>query len=360
MSQELFRRLIARAEIDGTPLRDRSQNRWIERLSVGDADLMATADVEALALSRQVRAARVSHHDRVYFIFFGFGPPTDSVLGLSSVDATPGLFALAVLHLDIAATATPWAIREAVEAFHAGVGGYSGHGLAQIMPLFPELRFFSADVNFPFTTDIIRATGSYASRTYADGPLAFEDETCETLATSFEAGHATIPHMLVLQGVLSFSWASLYLEIYRCIEQLFAVPRISALVKEWPSNLALYDVAELVERHLSWRPREDESLAKILRNCDSGSVDIALDAFGCSPSEVEDQRVGQVARSIYGLRNQLVHFRPHKDVPTRNDQSWNLIIRAMLLCVFEIYDAVGAAFHDAPDVVEKEIEAMAT
>jgi hypothetical protein len=348
MSADLFGRLISRLEEEGFGLATSAKARWLKRLSDPDAELMAKADVETLVLSRRARVASVNHEDATYFIFRGFPPSPDYIPGLDSVPATPGLFTIAVTELDLLPRAPVGSIRDAIEDFHGELPGYEGHDLDTIADLFPRLQYFRASPDYEFTSSLVRTAGSFVSHSYQDGPLHLSSDTKAWLQELFEAGNIYIPFPLILQGMMSFSWTSFYLEAYRCIEQMFSVPRVSSLVANWPTNLSHFEVAELLERHLSWRPKEDESLAKIIEFCSPDSVQTVVEAFGIETSQ-ETENVSRIAaRAIYDLRNGLVHFRPSKSSNSLSDDSWNKVIIALISCISDIYEATGRDFHTSP------------
>ena len=130
--------------------------------------------------------------------------------------------------------------------------------LEDISALFPSILVIEASKNYLYTEDIDRVSGVMAAISYFDGPIALSKSTIDGISTLFQTGSKYIPYEIVLQGIFSISWGGLYVELYRCIEPLFSIPRLRALTKGSNSEKPLGEIMGLLEKHLSWRPKEDE------------------------------------------------------------------------------------------------------
>ncbi|WP_125954907.1 hypothetical protein [Novosphingobium sp. MD-1] len=344
MSQALFGRLMASAEQAGTPIDAPDKGRWIKKRDDADIAVMAKAESQSLVLGRHSRTLMVSLDESRYYLMAGFRLSIAVVDGFELCDLTPGLFALAVLELDLDPVASAATIRDALEGRYNGVAGYNGHDLEEISNLFPDILCFRADNNFSFTEDIVRSVGSYLAHTYEHGALPISKETRNSLARIFETGNKHLPYALILQGMLSFSWQSFYLEVYRCIENMYPLSRLKRLSSSFPTNIPLRDLAILLEKELAWRPREEEALAAILRECSSSTLK-ALHAAMCATSPPNDLHAAS-AKLVYSTRNELVHFRPRLPTLAKDDDTWDAQVRALVDCLDEIYGACGDVFHE--------------
>lgn len=346
MSQALFDRLISVANTEGEPIDAPDQARWIQRRDDLDAALMAKAEVQPLALGRNSRVLMVSFKESRYYLFAGFNSVDEPVGGFEPCDLTPGLLALAILELELSPVASGAAIRDVLEGRYLGVEGYEGHEVTEIATLFPNIICFKADNNYPFTSDIYRSVGSYLARTYAHGALALTPETLTILTQIFEVGNRHVPFDLLLQGMLSFSWTSFYLEVYRCFENVYAFTRLNRVTDIRPVGKSLRDLAIMLEKELTWRPREEEALASILRFCSQSKLE-ALYVAICGAGEPTEYH-SAAAKHVYSTRNELVHFRPRMAAVKKNDAEWDLQIQALLECLDEIYAKIGDQFHELP------------
>lgn len=349
MSQVIFQRLIDRAAAGGTVISNSDKGRYIKRLSAEDANLMAKADIiDRRKITRLMQAVRFDHDGRRYFAFFGFASaqgPIRMPEGLTELDPTPGMFGIAISETDSMARATASEIREIIEADYNGLEGYEGHDLDAVARLYPTVTFAEADLNYPYTQDLDRVLGAMVATTYVDGPISLDEDTLKAASNLFTSGPDTIPFGNVLQGVLSISWSGLFVELYRCVEQLYPVPRLTDLIQRWTSPQSFGALADLLREQLGWRPREDESLSKLIAACPDKvwkdliyAFDVNLDEKS-TPAEV-------AGRQVYAMRNGLVHFRGSMTIAPPSDDKWNAIVVAMIALVTETYDRFGHQFHN--------------
>lgn len=344
MNRTIFDRLITSAARSGNFIDSSDKGRWVTAHSEPDRTLMGKADVEGIILSRQLRALAIEREAKRYYVFYGFPAPPADIFGLSEIDSLPSLFSLAVIELDIHPNASGARIREVLDGRFLGNEDYNGHDLDEVSQLFPCLHYFEADLNFEYTKDIIRTVGSYAAQTYEDGALSVGVDTKVNLIGLFERGNAWIPFTLVLQGMLSFSWQGFYLEVYRCIEKMYAMPRIHKLLSEMSTSLSPHDVAEILERVLTWRPREEEALGSVLRRCEESVITQLIKAFNITPRADAD-RASLAASAVYAARNEMVHFRPANTGITVSATVWDQRLAALIAAVEDIYHRDGNAFH---------------
>lgn len=353
MSSQIFSRLIEAAVQRGVSIAEADKVRYIRRKSIDDADLMAKADTSSQILSRSQKLVRVTWGENKYLVIFGIADPEILPLGVEYSDITPGIFASSVICANIfpgAAVSGPQ-IKDAIESDYLGIDGYDGHDLSAVLNLFPACLVFRVTSPEPYLESNHRFLGAVLSRSYTDGPLHISPDTLDSFYEIFESGPEFLPYENLLQGLLSFSWGNLFLEIYRCLEQLYAHPQVFALTSDWSSPLPLRDIAALLENHLSWRPKEDEALKNIIGCCDNENLSALCTAFNVQFSE--DERIKScesVARFVYKLRNNIVHYRPIHAVVSKTDGEWNMVVRAMLKILDSVYRNLGANFFRSSSV----------
>lgn len=340
MSRLIFERLAVAAQQRGVQIHESKEIRYIKRISNDDAALMSEAEVSAQSISRSQKLVRINWKGEKYFVIFGFNEPDQCPLGVDYSILTPGMFAASVYAADIYPShlVTGAQIRDAIELDHGGILGYEGHDLSVIQPLFSSCITFKVSSQEEYFNSDYRMLGAIAARSYVSGPLHIDPETLKQLAYLFESGPEFLPYRSVLQGLLSFAWESLFLEAYRCLEQLYAQPHAAALTSLWTSTLPLRDVVKLLESCLSWRPKEDESLFGLIKSCDSSSIQQLCLAFDISYSSGDVEKSSKDASGkIYKLRNNVVHYRPIHEIVLKSDEECNQIIRAMFLAIGDIY-----------------------
>lgn len=352
MSAELFDLLAAQAADEGQPVEERGQARFIRKHSDDDAALMADAQAsEALIVTRQIRLVRIRHADQTYFCTFGLPNPDVIPPGLEMVDATPGLFAVAVLTARVrpipsypATASQAFAIKDLLDTQYMGSAGYEGHELDDVARLFPQLTVYRASEDRAYLEIDERVLGSILVRAYIDGPIALDSETLVTLTRVFEDDSDLIPFRNLVQGFLSISWENLFVEIYRCIEQLYALPRVEALKAELTYTSAARELARILEDRLAWRPKEADAFEALVRMCDEAIVARLFGGLDAPAKDSHLERCAAAASELYGLRNRIVHYRPVHDRIEKSDESWNVIIRGMLDLAAQLYNTKAASY----------------
>lgn len=346
MSQDIFRKIQAAALASDPHFPDDGHSRWIKRESLDDANLMAEATVTILPLGVNMLAASIDYKAERYFCFVGLPCPEEPPTGLEAVNATPGLFASLVVAADIPASATAAKVRDVIEGAHRDVPGYEGHSLIEIMELFPRLSFYRSinSSDEVYLSQLERVSGSYCARGYNGFPLPLGSQTIHSLIDLFENGPETVPYQLPLRGILSYNFASFFLDMYRCLEQLYSAPKLGSLSAKIRHDGSLADLASVLENILSWRPKEEESLCALLRDVSSNSREAISVAIGGNKGTISDPTAEKCASLIYRLRNSHVHFRPAMKAENIPDWQWEAIVSAMCRVVIEVYVEFGIRF----------------
>ena len=360
MNSEIFSLLVQHAVQDKVVINDSDKSRYVRRLSTADSKLMSEAAIIVLSIGRRVRIIKLQFEGEIYFCFFGMSEPEELPEGMIGVDMTPAIFVCAALACKILPKGSGAEIKQAIELDFMGVAGYEGHDLNVIMSLFPAAYAYKGSSNFEYQSDLNRIAGNCFARTYLDGPIFLETTTIAALADFFEGASSYLPYGNLVRGMIAISWESLYLELYRCLEQLYACTRVAALRAEWCSEKSIRELAMLLENHLSWRPKEDDSLTAIIQQCNPATVRSACTLLAIPLVEIvvvnganeERERKPEnlaksVSNSIYALRNHLVHYRPAHVGVAKGDQEWNGIIRLMLELVSQSYELFGRDFFAA-------------
>jgi len=320
--------------------------RWLARKDEEDLRLMVNAEVKVLALGARTFAISIENGDDRYYCFSGLAIPDQLPTNLDEVEPTPGLFACVVYCAELKSLGTASQARDILEQQYGGQDGYIGHELSDITPLFPTLHFAKVrtGVDAPYLEILERVVGAYIAAGYPGHPLEIDDRLRSRLLTLFEAGADTIPFSLPLQGLLSYSWPSLFLDLYRCLEQLYTAPKLKGLVEKIPHRGSLAELAYLLEEELSWRPKEQDALASILALSSNDTRSKILSAFEFDVADLTDYPSIKCAKAIYKLRNSHVHFRPAMKAETKPSNQWNEIVIAMCDAVDDVYDVLGVEF----------------
>ena len=350
MSNALFGRLADFAAQLDDPIANPEAGRWIKNGDAADLALMSKGETVVRIVTRQIRLVRIEYEGALYFCTFGLPDADEVPPDLETVDATPGLFALAVLEAQVRprASVTAASIKQVLdEQFIDNGAGYDGHDLAEIAPLFPSLSVYRAAGAAEYHALTDRVLGSILVRTYFDGPISLEPETVKILTRVFEADSPLIPFRNLVQGVLSISWENLFLETYRCVEQLYGMKRFGTLKAQLKFADSPRDLAKVIEDQLSWRPKESEAFVNLASLCDEALVS-AVCAGLAVQADTHDKRYPRMAEELYGLRNMIVHYRPAHEAVQKSDADWNIIVRGMLDIVAHLYNNHAVEFFGQP------------
>ncbi|MGC9449726.1 hypothetical protein [Cereibacter johrii] len=346
MSQDLFGKIFSSALTEDATFPVDAHARWITRANEYDARLMAESEVQVLRLGQREVAATLNFEGRKFFCLCGYERPEEVAGGLKEIDASPGLFATFVTQANIPSVATAAQARDVLQDNHGEVADYKGHDLDAVVKIFPMVHFWEVEAPgaVSFTNDIYRLSGSFVTRSYGGYPLEMSKATKQKIIEIFEGGLDFLPFPLILQGVLSYSWQSIFLDFYRSIEQLYSAPRLRGLAGRFEFGCTLSELAEALESFLAWRPKEEEALSHLLRET-SDPVRVALveamfDGAGAKPTPSAEK----CAALIYKLRNSHVHFRPAMRPNHRTPAQWDSIISAMCDVVGEVYQHFGSEF----------------
>lgn len=339
MSTDLFAKLVDVVEASpDRALTNSEAPRWIKKLSDEDAALMSQADViEACLVTRHLRASLLQHEDAIFLCVSGLEADEGLPIAFEAIELTPGHFALAVSELKLEPKASAIEIFDTIDGSFLGEDGYEGHDLEDVTKLFPDVSIFQLSKDADSSGSIWRALGVLLSVFYGQGPIELSEAALESLKELYEAGSDHVPFKNIVQGHLAMSWSGLFLELYRAIEQLYSVPKLTNLTDQWASPKPFYELAELLENQLGWRPKEEDALRELIESCGVSLLEMLANEF-CPDAENKAQAV---AKAIYKQRNSLVHFRPAMPEEVYSTQQWNNRISLMIKLVYKLYEKHG-------------------
>jgi len=346
MSRELFSLLVACAQEEGRPVENPAGGRFIKKLSDEDADLMANGGVgEPVIITRYIRFIRIAHGTDVYFCVFGLPEPDEVPLALEIIEPTPGIFALSVLSAHVrpirsrpGTNIQSFEIKQELDSQFLGNGDYDGHDLLNILGLFPNITIYRTIGGFTYLQNDERVLGAILVRTYIDGPVALDAETIMVFKRIFESDSELIPFRNILQSFIAVSWEIMILDIYRCVEHLYALPRVETLKVEISYKHTTKKLSEIIEERLSWRPKEAEAFESLVLMCNEAVVARMFAGLENIPEDNHASRCKTAVMELYNLRNTIVHYRQSHERIIKIDSKWNVIVREMLNVVAHLYN----------------------
>lgn len=186
--------------------------------------------------------------------------------------------------------------------------------------------------------------------------LRFEQGTLDIFKSVAYEGEASIPFESILDSYISFSWKYSFLDVYRCLERLFRIPRILKLYQSISVDLNFLEFIDKIEESISWKPKEEDALKGLLEVIDEELKEYfeIYNGFKSVKTKIAADYSGETknARVIYSLRNKIVHFNPKKI--KIEESGWNKVIRFCLLSTYLLYKKYGE-FLRLPDSDQEEL-----
>lgn len=349
MSKDLFGRLEARAP----EFASSDASRWIKRLSDEDSELLAKADIDTVRLGRHLGGCHITHRDMQVVSIVGLSDHEYNIEGLYEIDATPALFQLTILSLELSPTETDAEIRDALEGQDSSVQDYDGHELDQIANLFPPVSYFAVEKSgSTFLSDIRRVLGIAICKSEYDLPLDLRDPVRLSFIEVFEGSSDQYPVTLALQGLVSAFWQTQFVEIYRTIEQLFPAKSLKTLADKIGYRGANSTLRLELADALGWHPREDGALSSLVNDLPGEIIEQYRQVFGI-PSDAKDLPAA-VAKNIYQTRNAIVHYRGPNELGQISEANWRLIIEATCRFSVHAYSTVSRSYFANSEPPEVE------
>lgn len=213
--------------------------------------------------------------------------------------------------------------------------------------------------------------------------LPFKKNTLNKFYEIATSQNQYIPYEFITESLISTKWKHIYKDLYRCIEALYAYPKVSNLIENNDCCKCenIEKIIASIENELGWRPTEQEALQSLLKLSSNDLLGRFIDLFnvndpnwkpleesistreneisrgGIEPAEIESKmheieryqqdvrykKADYIGKKLYKLRNSLVHFRKALGQANQfNDEEWNRLTVYMLDLISEVYDK----FHE--------------
>jgi hypothetical protein len=327
-----FSRLYAIDRSSAAASSPETQARWIktspeERLWLENAEFIAVE-----AISSRLKFATIGYGGKHYLVVLGASspPPFSENLVPFSVNAGLATAIIAELSPPFKVGATWLDVEQSILPLKRGDAGYDGHDVNDVLALFEPVLLYEIDSNAPFNSTQVQRAACFWSLFSEEMLLPFSAETKEIYLQVVLESDASVPFRNVISSLYSGHWQHSFLEIYRCIEALYAIPVIEALHRELNLTIPLLDFIAKIESHSGWRPREEDALGKLYSVCDDPTVSKIQ---SCFPLQADQKPAGW----MYNLRNSVVHFRPATQKIDLTEDQWNRVVQGTLLLVKEVY-----------------------
>lgn len=222
-----------------------------------------------------------------------------------------------------------------------------------VLDFYPKLRAFKFQSSGRFKEDVSPDILALYLSTYHPQIMMrcqLAKDTLESLRRLIPQDKPWLHKNNILDAMTASHLRHAFLEVYRCLEFAFVLPRVKELINGISSiggsvNENPIDFARRCADTLGWRRIERdaiESIFRVLTNQDYSSFFAVVCACSVTaPSVVPpahnpeklNSAISSVAQNYYNARNQVAHqFWPNQ-MKELNDEDWNALIRLTAFCV---------------------------
>jgi hypothetical protein len=283
----------------------------------------------------------------LYLIAMGIdisSPPDD----LQAIPLNAGMFTAVVSELNVPLANIP----DLPQLLHEYVFYPVEEGETELLamdivrPYFESFSVFKVDSSSALALDTVHGLRAALVATLCSPrsvPLAWPQTSLDRLGYMARDPVECAPFHLLLRALTETRGDAAFMAVYRCIEQLFPIPAIKELSTALGILSPPLQVAAKIESHLGWRRREDEALAHLFTRIDPKLIECMRIVSGADTSMDNPSR--PVAKRVYELRNQCVHYRPlHRDENSCHFDTWLELCDPLLEVVQCLYEGYKAAF----------------
>ncbi|PKO68886.1 MAG: hypothetical protein CVU22_06990 [Betaproteobacteria bacterium HGW-Betaproteobacteria-16] len=318
---------------------DAEEKEWLKNLSFRSSPHLVLGPLSKFVLG--------SFKNDIYLIAIGIdipSPPDD----LQAVPVNAGMFTAVVSELNVPLASIPDLPQQLREYVFYPVEEGKTELLAMdvVRPYFENFSVFKIDPSSALALDAAHGLRAAIVATLSSPrsvPLAWPQAFRDRIGYMARDPKEHAPFHLLLRALTEARGETAFLAVYRCIEQLFPIPAIQELSTALGISSPPLQVAAEIESHLGWRRREDDALDHLFTNIDALLIDRIRVLSGADISAENPSR--PVARRVYELRNQCVHYRPlHRNENTPPYETWLELCEPLLEVVQTLYATYTAAF----------------
>jgi hypothetical protein len=324
---------------------DEIEKSWLRKLTLRSST--------HLLLDSASRFALGEYEGSLYLISVGV-EVVEPAAELQPVGLNAGMFTAIANELDVPILRTADLAERLLEyVFYPVEDDVELIDLDVVAPFFQKINLYLVDPTSALALDRkfgLRAAIAAILGAPAARPLAWRESALDRFSFMVRDPRERAPFHLLFRALTETRDDAAFLALYRCVEQLFPVPAIGDLSAELGLSRPALGVAAAIEKHLGWRRREEDAIAQLFAELDATLIDRMLPAVGAVAQNESPSR--PVARRVYELRNQCVHFRPaHAIGGSLKVDNWPTLTDLMLEAVQCLYARYTAAF-DEPEEIE--------
>jgi hypothetical protein len=315
---------------------------------------LRTSKLEVDYILNNVKVAKFTYNNSEHLLITQIDPnesETKSVssnlesMGVIEQDINAALFILLVKDANLQRM-SPLSLPELEDNIFYGQYGvdYRGHDFTDLMNYIEKFTVFRIDSNSAFSGRDGPEIGYYICSQFDK----FVTLPIQPLVTDYQEilqEQSAVLKENVFLSLTATHYKHSFIELYRCIEVLYVLPRSINLKAKLAYSNPAYELARHCIDELGWRKREEDSLCRILKDINESVIagsgiqkaTFADPEWLFNGTDSEKKSHEKLAVKIYRIRNQLVHQLLPDDEIDIADQDWNLLIKFTLDVIKDAY-----------------------
>ncbi|WFP50300.1 hypothetical protein PL263_19685 [Methylomonas sp. EFPC3] len=265
-------------------------------------------------------------------------------LGIVEQEVNAGLFLVIATEANLQRI-SPLDLRELDEIFFDEYDeNYQGHDFYDLIKFIEIFAIFKIDANSIYSGRNYIETGYFICSQFQEFIKLPMQPLISDYISMLQEDSPVLKENIFL-SLTATHYKHAFIELYRCIEVLYVMPRSIMLKNKLSYSNPAYELARHCIDELGWRKREEDSLCRIFKDIDekiietSGIQSVSFAENSWSFDGTDDQKKSHeaLAIKIYRIRNQLVHqLYPNNELKIM-DSDWNPLIKLLLNVTKDAY-----------------------
>jgi len=253
------------------------------------------------------------------------------------LDAPFFIYLCKILDLNIAHQISQIAIKDEF-LYQQDGDGYLGHDIDDVINIFEPLNIIRISKDSILYSVDDYELGYYVSLSMEldiiSLPMFSIIDIYMCLISNF---NSKVPKDNIFHSLTSTHWKHCFLELYRCVEWLYLLPRTMNLKYAIGYTSKASSLANECVDKLSWRKKEEDSLCRLIKLAFENE-EFYERAYWMTIFKDADFSAERSASVIYRLRNQFVHQFNKEQEKELNDVMWRELIVFTLLLITILYE----------------------
>lgn len=278
--------------------------------------------------------------EELFETYFSLQPLTESFF----------VFLCPILELKVRDNISPRSISNEL-LFQQDDALYIGHSVNELISYFEHITIFRLeDLSTNFHKSFLSSAYYIISSCEKFITLPLATTTIEKLKNLFII-NGKIPKDNIFLSLTSSHLKHCFLELYRCIEWLYVIPRSRRLKGAIAYSKPAFELAIHCIDELSWRRKEEDSLSKLITDILKSNEKLTFKLIDCKLFNDIPIDSASIAKHLYSFRNQFVHqfeAKKEKSVLLADLADAIDLISDIIIHAYDLYDNDIISWQDDP------------